>query len=280
MNYSNRLLLTITLILLMPYVTYAWNSVGHMVVANIAYQQLNPSVKSKVDRLIKYFEQEYPDINSFEQLAAWPDAIRSQKIDAFSRWHYIDVPFSDDGTPYEEKKLIDTDNAIWAIDEIKLPVKNNKANPYERVRFLAFLIHIIGDLHQPLHTVTRVSAQYPNGDHGGNFYPIHYNNVRNLHGLWDQGVGLFTGERSRAHAVAIANRIVVRYPKNYFGNKVNDLDPAHWANEGVNNAKLFVYSTKEGQSPNAVYISNGQKIVEEQVVLAGYRLAAILSLLL
>src|SRR3990167_4434770 len=96
----------------LPFSAFAWYSLGHMAIAQIAYQNLKPDVRDKVNALLVYFNKEYPD-TSFLQMAAWPDKIRGQKIETFTHWHYIDNAFSPDGTPL--KNLIDTDNAIWAL---------------------------------------------------------------------------------------------------------------------------------------------------------------------
>src|SRR5665811_1184861 len=81
-------------------ISYAWNALGHMVIAEIAYQHVKPETKKKIDNLMNYFQQEYPSVKSFQQLAVWPDSLRSQKIEMFTHWHYIDVPFSTNGKTY------------------------------------------------------------------------------------------------------------------------------------------------------------------------------------
>lgn len=264
-------------LIFMPVYSFAWNAVGHMLVANIAYQQLNASTRTKVDALVSTFNQEYPEITSLDQLATWPDSIRGQKIDAFTHWHYIDVPFADDGTPLPQN-TIDTDNALWALKVCEAPVKNHQANRYERARFLGFVVHIVGDLHQPLHTVTHVSAIHPDGDKGGNLHPIHHNHAHNLHALWDSGVGTFVCQEPKSACVMrLAQELMARYPKSYFGARANDLDPTHWLDEGMTHAKTAVYTVEENRTPTSYYLFHGKDLAEQQVVLAGYRLAAILN---
>lgn len=259
--------------------TYAWNATGHMVVANIAYQNLKPNVQKKVDNLVTFLHKEYPDMTSFLQISHWPDAIRSQKIDAYTHWHYIDLPFSTDGT--QPKKNIDTDNAVWAVNSIEQVVKNDQANNYERARFLAFLVHIVADLHQPLHTVSRVSAAHPDGDRGGNLFHIRYHNQNvSLHKLWDEGVGEFDGPSKPESINTLATTIATLYPETYFGKKSHDLDPEHWAKEGSEHAKKTVYNTTENQPVSTAYIENGKKLAEQQAALAGYRLANLLNQLM
>ena len=267
---------------LLPINSYSWNAMGHMVIANIAYQNIKPEVRDKVDQLVGNLNKEYPEMSTFLHLAYWPDAIRSQRIETFTHWHYIDLPYSIDGTKTRDD-VIDTDNAVWAVQRIQVIVKNQRANPYDRARFLSFLTHIVGDLHQPLHTVTLFSAAHPNGDKGGNQYSIQMNGKRmNTHSLWDSGVGVFAGKNGRAvdHAKELAVTLMQLYPANMFGERVADLDPQHWAQEGLENAKKYVYSTPENQTPSTHYMTTGKQVAEQQVVLAGYRLANLLNALL
>lgn len=265
---------------LSPLTSFAWNAVGHMVVASIAYQQLKPAARDKVDRLVNTLHQEYPNTGSFLQIASWMDEIRAQRIDTYTHWHYIDVPYSKDGT--QAKNLIDTDNAAWAVNHIETVVKNNQANVYERARFLAFLVHIVGDLHQPLHTVAFVSAAHPNGDKGGNAYFVRYNGERvNLHKIWDEGVGAFDQKNvSSAQINDIANQITALYPVSIFGKQAVDLNTDTWLQEGMANAQKYVYNTSENQPVSSGYVESGKLVAEKQAALAGYRLGALLNQLL
>ena len=265
---------------LLPVNSYSWNAMGHMVIANIAYQQLKPEVRDKVDQLVGNLNKEYPEMSSYLHLAYWPDALRSQHIETFTHWHYIDLPYSSDGTAVNNG-VIDTDNAVWAVQRIQVIVKNQHANPYDRARFLSFLTHIVGDLHQPLHTVTLFSKAHPDGDKGGNLYRIQFsdNKKMNMHSLWDSGVGSFESKNDRAtdHAKELAVTIMQTYPARFFGKKVDDLDPDHWAHEGFENAKKYVYSTPENQPVSSTYVTTGKQIAEQQAALAGYRLANLLN---
>lgn len=277
-RYLMKYLLLVSLNFL-SFSTYAWNALGHMVIADIAYRNLNPSAQSKVNYLISYFQKEYPSIKTFMEVATWADAIRSQKIGLFVHWHYIDNPFSSDGSPLKDTR--DTDNAVWAMTNIGNVVTYPRANLYERSRFLAFLVHIVSDLHQPLHTVTNITADRPDGDRGGNLFYVYYHNQKyNLHRLWDQGVGLLSESPSKEHGMAISEAITAAYPAAYFGKKIEDLDPLHWTDEGMSNARQYVYNTSESHSVSKAYIEECQAISKQQIALAGYRVAALLNRLL
>jgi len=279
MKYGYHIVLACLITVFFPTITLAWNALGHMIIANIAYQNLKPDVREKVDHLVTYMHQQYADMETFVNISYWPDAIRSQKIETYTHWHYINTAFSNDETPL--KNLNDTDNAVWAIKHIETVVKNNRANPYERVRFLSFFTHIVGDLHQPLHTVSYISAAMPDGDHGGNEYYVRYNNKRvKLHQVWDMGINEFDGDNSQEHVNVITYAIMAQYPDVYFGNQVNQLEADDWVREGVNNAKQYVYNTPQNQMLSDEYINKGKELSRQQAALAGYRLAKILNQLI
>lgn len=263
----------------LPLKLFAWNETGHMLVAQIAYDKLKPTAREKVDKMLVDFQREYPEVKSFEQLACWPDMIRWQKIDTFSHWHYIDQPLlRDNATPVN---TVDTDNVIWAINKIKPILRNERANVYERARFLAMYAHIIGDIHQPLHTVSLVTPDFPKGDQGGNLYFIRYNGKRiNLHKLWDEAVGMYSQNIAPEQVAYISNQLTARYPEAYFAERMKLVSAEDWAKEGVNMSNTYVYATPKDQIPSEAYVQSGQKVAQEQIVIAGYRLAQALNELL
>lgn len=262
---------------------FAWNENGHMLVAKIAYEKLKPEARAKIDKLLGYLHQEYDEIKNFPQAAVWADKLRSQQLDVYTHWHYIDVPLvKDGGNP--NVKIIDDDNALWAIDKIRAYVSNEKANPYERARFLAFLVHIVGDIHQPLHTVSLVTPKFPKGDRGGNDYYVLYKGKRtNVHKIWDSGVSAFEHRYSDDEIIradelnAQASSIAERYPSIYFTARLAETDVKKWLKEGMDIASEQVYSAKENKELDANYLQRGSAIAEQQVALAGYRLAEMLN---
>jgi hypothetical protein len=262
-----------------PVSSFAWYALGHMVVADIAYQHLTSTARIEVDKLRNAFGKEYPELGSFEQMAIWPDELRKQNIDMFSHWHYIDLAFSHDGTPV--KHIADSDNAVWALEKMTAVIRNKQANPFERARFLAFFAHIVGDLHQPLHTTARISAQYPDGDQGGNLFYVRFNGKRkNLHSIWDGVFDEMAGEPNVNVAHSHALRLMAQYPQTFFAHKIDNLNIASWAQEGLFYAKQYAYNTEEEKNLNTAYVKGGKDFAEQQLVLAGYRLAAELNLLL
>lgn len=145
------------------------------------------------------------------------------------------------------------------------------------------LAHFVGDIHQPLHTVSLFSAAHPDGDQGGNKFVIIEKSQRsNLHKLWDSGFGLYDNENASPEQIReLTNTITASYPRTYFGEKViNELSPEAWTKEGMKNAVTYVYKTPENIAPSVDYWNTGKRVSSEQVALAGYRLAQLLNQLL
>src|SRR6185312_4291350 len=153
----------------------AWSSQGHMTIAAIAYRDLPADEQQRVSDLLKHHPDYAKWTNNFStNLAAvdletfvvmhastWPDEIR-RKGNPYDHpnWHFVDYPleppaFSDKPSPYP------TNDILFGIAQSEKTVGDAKASLEERAIYLSWLIHLIGDLHQPLHCSTFVTADYP-----------------------------------------------------------------------------------------------------------------------
>lgn len=256
---------------------YSWWSLGHEIVANIAYQQLTPKAKIKVDNLLKEFIKVTPGVTSFEQMAVWADTLYwKQKIYLTFGWHFIDNPYRADNV--SSRFYTHSNNAVWAVNNILRSFTDNQASTYEQARMLAFLAHIVGDLHQPLHNVSRISVTHPEGDKGGNDFQIIFNGNRvKLHEVWDNAFGEFDCEDSLTTVKKMSTAISTSYPPSYFGSRINALAPEVWSKEGFENAVKVVYKTKENGIPDTRYLAESKELIKAEIALAGYRLANILN---
>lgn len=264
-----------------PIITFGWNAIGHELVAQIAYDHLTPVAKIKAHHYLRAFGHMDPRARNFLRASTWPDVIKSDDIEVFNDWHYIDLPFSPDGTPLPS---VDPHNVVWAIGQAEIVLESARVNWSEKGMFLSFLIHFVGDVHQPLHGITRVTKAYPKGDDGGNLFPIKSPMADYLHPLWDQAVGLyirFFGEQFPRYSQIrkAAKSIQAEYPKSYFGKaRIEEVDPMDWAQESFSIGKEFVYlGIQVNQAPSEDYLKQGQQICERRIALAGYRLAYTLN---
>jgi hypothetical protein len=258
---------------------FAWDSVGHRLVAQIAYDQLTRDAKTQVDALTAVqFHSKYPDAR-FGRASTWPDTIHIQSPE-YNAWHYIDIPYVQGNlTP----PPIAPQNVVWAIQQAEKIVSDPTSTPAQRALYLSFLIHCVGDIHQPMHTITLVSAQFPKGDRGGNLYPIQAIEAKNLHAYWDVGLGYFYHTRGSIYAFhydqiqAMATEWINTYPRSFFAGQLTEKTPMQWAEDSHALAIKYAYTTPENAVPSHAYVMQGQSIVKQQIVLAGYRLADILN---
>jgi hypothetical protein len=262
-----------------------------MVIAAIAWKHLTPAAQAEASRLVGIGAT--PRTNDFISAACWADDVRRDRRET-GPWHYIDIYFRNDGKPPQNKP--DAENAVWAIDRFSAILKDKSKPDAERAEALRFLIHIVGDIHQPLHATSKESDERPKGDAGGNAFRIEPPSElahgdrppRNLHALWDLGVGLFPSttpgfrplnDERRQEIETIADKVQSEYP---LGSQraVHDLKPMDWANESYHTAVSVVYNLSEDSQPGLAYVAEGQRVSAQRAALAGYRLAELLNRLL
>lgn len=276
-----KILWTFIFIMLLPFQTNAWWGEGHKTVAEIAYRHLTPKAKDSVDQLVQEFQKHDGRDHTYYYMSVWPDLLAVSGIRIFSTWHYIDIPYLVDNV--ENKHAVNHDNVLLAINEARHVVIKREIPKYERARFLSFLIHTVGDVHQPLHSIGRISFEHPHGDRGGNEFPIqfvtkHGTHVKNLHSLWDSVIGEMDQYFSSPKDIKKdADYIESKFPLESVEKEANDLNPQHWANEsygiGINN----VYQLEEHSTPSGDYIKLNTPVAERRIALAGYRLANVLN---
>ncbi|MFN7096285.1 MAG: S1/P1 nuclease [Gammaproteobacteria bacterium] len=263
----------------------AWDSNGHQVIAQIAYDNLRPEVKAQVEILVPIVGQYY-ELNDFVSAAPWADWLKGDNVHAYDEWHYIDQPVTQ-GTCNKCTLPLPSpasENVVWAIQQaiqvLSTPSVGSypQEHVYEKSMFLLFLEHFVGDIHQPLHAVSLFSDTFPNGDQGGNLYTIKATIANNLHSYWDQGGGVFPeSSMSETQLKVIAIKIEHDYPETTFGAKATDLNPINWSHESQQLAQNIVYKLPENVVPNKVYTKIAQQTAEQQAALAGYRLANLLN---
>jgi hypothetical protein len=293
----------------------AWNETGHMVVAYIAYKHLTPQARQAVDRLLTLnpeveawkaalppnWTDESRRLAAFMYASTWPDVIKardgyisdgehngnrpsagpeaSRNIGYADKnrhqyWHLIDSPWSTDGTataPSPEP------NAMTQLAILTEALKNSTSDDL-RSYDLVWTAHIVGDLHQPLHTVSRFSKAHPAGDDGGNGVSVCHAPCRmNLHWFWDGALG----GGGLQDALGLGEQLDALEPP--AGGDVTDVK--QWVAEGVEVAKQAVYVEPIGPESPAASVSvpsrdyrvRARRVAEDRAILAGRRLARILN---
>jgi hypothetical protein len=262
--------------------TLAWNGEGHMVVAQIAYDYLSPDVRGKCDALIAVpLSYGSSANNTFVTAACWADDYKSQLGTAI--WHYIDLPFSLDGSSTAGVGPASFD-VVRAISLCVSNMQNSATTQSNQATSLRYLLHFVGDIQQPLHCSTAVSASQPGGDAGGNGFSI-TGTWNNLHSLWDAGGGYLTDSLSRpltstsqATLTAKVAAIEAAYP--YSPNPGTIPNPMDWAQESFLIATNTAYvGIIQATSPSASYLGTAEATAEQRMAQGGHRLADLLMTL-
>ncbi len=265
-----------------PAPVHAWNAEGHMTVAQIAYNHLDAAVKIRCDALIATtvnYASNYN--NTFVTAACWADDIKSF-TSAYNIWHYIDLPFSLDGTSTGGVSPASFD-VVQAIRQNIASLQSTNATPTDQATNLRFLLHFVGDIQQPLHCSTAVRASQPGGDAGGNSFSLSGGTWSNLHSLWDSGGGYLSDFLSRplsaSSQTTLNNKVAAieaAYP--YVPSPGMIPDPMTWANAGLALAQTNAYvGITRSTTPTQSYLDTTMATTEQLMAQGGHHLADLLN---
>lgn len=168
-------LLVLTACILLPANVFAWSMTGHRVIAEIAQRNIKSKTSQEINRLLDGLPMAY--------WANWPDFIKSDKTgewDDTHVWHYVNAPGNLSENDFIEYiRNVKQENLYSVIPQLVNTLENKKLSDDERRTALIFIIHLMGDAHQPMH-VGREE------DLGGNKVSLFwFNSPTNLHAVWD-----------------------------------------------------------------------------------------------
>lgn len=289
---------------LTPATSFAWWDAGHMQIAAVAYTQLDPPVRDKIAALIrlhpdyaKWTQGLAPadqDKAAFVRSATWADDIKapaygytndgntpngpqaSQNIGYADHlmhkyWHYLDIPFSPDGTPLHDPDPV---NALTQITTFPATLASGASDDVKSYD-LVWLVHLVGDAHQPLHATSRFTHAVP-GDAGGNSERIKTTAGKEeaLHAFWD---GLLGDSSTPAVAITAAASLPAADPI-----RAVIYDPKVWFEESFAAAQAFAYAPPIGADKGEFtltpdYEQRAHDVAQRQAAVAGARLAALLN---
>lgn len=251
-------MLTLLLVLL-PAIACAWGPGGHRMVAQLAENQLDSRSHAEVRRLLGVL-----GARSLPDIANWADEMRSDPAQrelsrATSRLHFVN--FADARCTYDAPRICANGQCVVAaINRHAGVLGDRSASDRSRAEALRYLVHFVGDVHQPLHAGHR-------SDRGGNNHQVRFNGKgSNLHAVWDSPVLASRRLRWNDHARRLERQPIAD----------NTADPRDWAEQACR------ISRDEGVYPQArtidkAYLDRMRPIAERQVRLAGRRLANLLD---
>lgn len=266
---------------------FAWGAHGHRLIANLAYERLSHTARVEVDRLIASNAAtsiEGCSITSFEDASTWPDCVRNHpEFATTAADHFVDIPLcgSVDRSVY-------CPDGLCVIDAIKryTEVLRNRQRPIrERLEALAFVVHFVGDIHQPLHAEN-------NGDKGGNDVHVIYlgqatytigdqARPNSLHGIWDGPLvdAALGGGSAGRHQI---ERLATQHASDWSIGGPDDwaVESHHLAETAYSLLGVPVQCNVAPTEPVNIaqgYVDAVTPIVREQLAKASVRLAALLN---
>lgn len=254
------------LMLLDPQQAYAWGAKGHDVVAAIAEQHLTPKAKRKISRLL--------DGRSIVYYSSWMDNIQNSPYwengyNQTKTWHYANV---DKGFTYDNMQKNDKGDVVSGLEFLTREMKDNYADLTDsmRVDYLKMIIHLVGDLHCPMHA-GRLS------DLGGNRTKVMwFRDETNLHSVWDSKMIDSARKWSYSEWCDQLDRADRKYRKSIMSGTFEE-----WFTETVEGAaSIYEYVENSGEIVPVLsyqFVYDFSPLLEEQLLNAGYRLAYVLN---
>jgi S1/P1 Nuclease len=288
---------------------FGWDETGHKITAYIAWQQMTPDVRARVvkilldapeDAQLSTFYMPYGTRDEetrkrefFMFVATWPDVIRDRNFPvrfrkfAHSNWHYSDTLWTvKDGKIEYLKAPEEGGLAMEKLNEFDKLIRGDGRSP-EKAVAIAWLEHLIGDIHQPLHASGRVTDLEPKGDQGANLFLLTPKDQKKdkleLHWFWDSIIGRNMANTKNLcdadYIDPIAQKIMKMYP---FAKLQSELLPGKfedWAHESLTLAQTEVYSAhlKRFEMPSDKYKKKALQIAERRMALAGYRMGELFN---
>ncbi|WP_163711958.1 S1/P1 nuclease [Mangrovibacterium lignilyticum] len=232
----------------------AWGSTGHRAVAQIAWEQLTPESKSKIKSILG------DDYLPF--VATWADDIRSEKDNPLGTVpHYVNMDFTDS---YETAKKNANGDIVTLLNGMIDTLNNSTSTNEEKATALKFIIHLVADVHQPMHIGLAE-------DLGGNTVEVKwFEEVSNLHKVWDENM-IDYSRLSYTELARFAGK-----PADVDLPKLLDSSIADWADESHEITKT-IYNHLGIKSYSYAYYYQFFPVVLEQIQKAGYRLGDLLN---
>jgi hypothetical protein len=232
-----------------------WGATGHRTVGVIAQEHLTKKAQKQIEKILHG--------ESLALVSTFGDDIKSDpKYKKLSPWHYVNFPFD---TKYEDSEISKDGDIITGINYCIRVLKDKNSSKEDQTFYLKFLVHLIGDLHQPMH-VGRAE------DKGGNDFQVRwFNKGTNLHRVWDSDM-IESFNMSYSELAANEKQLSDQQIKAIQKGTVLD-----WTYETQDLAKKVYTSAEIGEKLSYKYSYDNFDTVRNQLQKAGLRLAQILN---
>jgi hypothetical protein len=230
---------------LLSFSASAWDDFGHRLVARFVYLKLDPEIRAKVDDLLG------GGVEAFAEASVWPDRIKAQRPETRS-WHYVNIPL--DARGYEHERDCPKSNCIVEkLQQFVEVLRLNTTTKDDKREALRFVIHLVADIHQPLHCAD-------NKDRRGNDVPL----------VW---------EKRSTNLLEIWDHYVLTNTLNQVTDSTSDGGIVDWCNESHEISRQVVYEGLPGKGGpvSQDYIDKARTVAADRLAKAAARLALILN---
>ena len=263
-----KFLATSLAILSLPFPGFTWGGEGHDLVARIAQAQLTKKTRAKIDAILG------PGV-TIVSISSWADQVRRDRPES-APWHFIDIPIDQ---PHLDmaRDCPKGDCVIAAIAKFRAQLKDKNTPAEKRKEALMFVVHFVGDIHQPLHCSD-------NKDKGGNDVRVTLagaDRPSNLHSVWDSGILGHMGTEDQLYPAMLSEALKNR--KKWSKGSVEQwAEESHKAAVDVTYGKLPVKPVAgvRNETPivlDAAYEDAAKPLIRVQIEKAGDRLARVLN---
>lgn len=231
----------------------SWGVTGHRAIGLVAEQHLSAKAKKKLKQLLGH--------ESLAMASTWMDEIRSDSTYNYTTdWHWVTV---ETGKTYDESPKNPNGDVIMTLERLIAELKSGKLDQAKQIAHIKMLVHLVGDIHQPLHVGCC-------DDRGGNSVKVKwFRNDTNLHTVWDSNLI----DDTKLSYTELALALGEPSPENLA--KWQKASVRDWANESMAYRKQ-VYATGDGNL-SYKYSYNNMDLVKQRLTQAGIRLAGILN---
>lgn len=246
-----------------PVTVYSWNATGHALIMALALNKMPQTSQNSLFAL----NQHGAKPQNLLEASVWLDKFYAPKYRFLKKLHYIDTPFGDKKYfPKHQSRF----NAVSALYYARHVLRSRYHSKLDKTLALRVLIHVIADIHQPMHAISYYSKRYPQGDKGGNRYRLKvFHHHTNLHHYWDEAGG-YLGKNALQHAFAeLKDKPCI--------NSDSHFEPQAWAKQSYYLASHNAYFPPSRQSSMINYQKKTKAIAKAQIQRAACRMAATLS---
>lgn len=247
----------LSLLLLLPVTSMAWGPKGHDIVASIAESHLSRKAQKRIERCL--------DGRSMVHVANWMDnASHTAEYAHTKTWHYCNI--DEEEQSYAASRKEAAGDVVVAIESIAARLKSGELTAEEERDELMMLIHLVGDLHSPMHAGHKC-------DLGGNRVSVRFfGQSTNLHSAWDSDIIEAAHKWSYTEWREAINRADKSTKREIVAGS-----PREWVEQSVALAAEIYRHTPPGTNISYDYIAHFTPIIEQQLLRGGLRLAALLE---